>query len=116
MIIGITRNNQAGKNKLSMYFPNKYGFKYIDVDQILEQKIVEYKHNDEFQQDWKTNRTALLKLRNAVDEFNKASSEYMEALATLQPMLAPGNTYLKPKKVHMFDLSEFINYFFKELN
>lgn len=68
MIIGITRNNQAGKNKLSMYFPNKYGFKYIDVDQILEQKIVEYKHNDEFQQDWKTNRTALLKLRNAVDE------------------------------------------------
>ncbi len=55
-------------------------------------------------------------LRNAVNEFNKASSEYMEALATLQPMLAPGNTYLKPKKVHMFDLSEFINYFFKELN
>lgn len=54
-------------------------------------------------------------LKNAVDEFNKATDEYMKAFEILKPMLAPQNAYLKPKKVHMFDLSGFINYFFKEL-
>lgn len=54
-------------------------------------------------------------LKNAVLEFNTHSEEYMKAFEVLKPMLAPQNEYLKAKKVHVMDLSDFINYFFKEL-
>ena len=54
-------------------------------------------------------------LTNAVEEFNKETDEYLKAFEVLKPMLAPQNEFLKRKKVHVMNLSDFINYFFKEL-
>ena len=94
MIIGITRNNQSGKNKLSTYFPDKYGFKYIDVDQILEQKILELRVDNEFPENWRTNRTLLLQLRNSVDlEIQKIVEQSKDETIVLDYSLLENSYY-----------------------
>jgi len=67
MIIGITRNTQAGKEKIKDFLTSKYGFKYIDVDQILEEKILSLREGNEFPENWRTNRNLLFQIRNSVD-------------------------------------------------
>ena len=67
MIIGITRNNQAGKEKIKDFLTSKYGFKYIDVDQILEEKILSLREGNEFPENWRTIRNLLFQIRNSVD-------------------------------------------------
>lgn len=69
MIIGISENNKAGKLKISKYLEENYSFKYVDVDQILEDILKELILKDEnVKNNWKNNTALVLKIRNEIDE------------------------------------------------
>ena len=42
MIIGVTGNSRDGKLKLSTYLGKNYSFKYVDVDEILDNILKQY--------------------------------------------------------------------------
>ncbi|MBE6153208.1 MAG: glycosyltransferase [Firmicutes bacterium] len=69
MIIGLTNNNQSGKQKISNFIEKKYGFKYIDIDKVLENILKEKFYLDEFNNcNWKDNISFLLNIRNEIDK------------------------------------------------
>lgn len=69
MIIGISGNNKAGKLEISKYLEENYSFKYVDVDQILEDILKELILKDEnVKNNWKNNTALVLKIRNEIDE------------------------------------------------
>ena len=69
MIIGISGNNKAGKLEISKYLEENYSFKYVDVDQILEDVLKELILKDEnVKNNWKNNTALVLKIRNEIDE------------------------------------------------
>lgn len=71
MIIGITGNSKAGTEILK-YLGEKYSFKQLNVDEILERNYLSDID------DCKTSSTSYMNIRNAIDEEIKSAIENLE--------------------------------------
>ena len=76
MIIGITSNDSLSKINICNFFTEKYNFRYIDVDMIVENILKEKFFLNEFNLNWKNAPSLLLNIRNEIDKYINIIVEY----------------------------------------